>query len=83
METSRFYGDHDAYVGDDFEEVMFRWDSKKEKIYRKLYGHDFETEVPHDNKLLNDVVLTGEEITKEQYAKGKPRKVLKPLDPQA
>ena len=81
MKWSEFCGDRDVYVGDDFEEVMYRWDAKKRKIYRKFYGDNFETKPPSDSKLLFDVVQTGEEITKEQYIRGKPRQVMKPLDP--
>jgi len=51
-----------------YEEVMYRWDYAREKVFVTFYG---ETEkfkpIPHDNRLFNDALLSGDEITREQY----------------
>lgn len=42
------------------------------KIYKKFYGESEGNElVPHDNRLFNDALLYGDEITLEEYMKGK------------
>lgn len=58
----------DVYIDYPFEEVMFRWDHEAEKIYVKFYGKEERQEpVPYDNKLFNDALLYGNEMTKEEY----------------
>jgi len=55
---------NDVYIDYSFEEVMFRWDHKTKKIYVKFYGEDEKVEsVSHDNRLFNDSLLYGNEIT--------------------
>ncbi|HKU44145.1 MAG TPA: hypothetical protein VJR89_38555 [Polyangiales bacterium] len=55
-----------------FEEVMFRWDHQQRQIYRKFYGEgEGPTPIPADNRLFNDALLYGDEITREQYRAGK------------
>jgi hypothetical protein len=62
----------DIYVDYDFEEVMFRWDHIGKKIYLKFYGgNEHPDPVPHDNRLFNDALLYGEQITQEEYMKGR------------
>ena len=41
----------DIYVDNDFEEVMFRWDHKLQKYFKKFYGADGEDTVPNGNSL--------------------------------
>ncbi|MCW8901492.1 MAG: hypothetical protein OQK95_12540 [Gammaproteobacteria bacterium] len=66
------FAKQDVYVDYAFEDVMFRWDHKRSKIFVKFYGELENKElVPHDNRLFNDALLYGEEITREQYLKGK------------
>jgi hypothetical protein len=61
----------DVYVNYPFENVMFRWDHRERKIYRKFYGKDEGSEsVPHDNRLYTHALLWGDEISREQYEKG-------------
>lgn len=62
----------DIFIDYPYEEVMFRRMHQDGLIYRKFYG-DLETAEPieHTNKLFNDALLLGEEITKEQYLAGK------------
>jgi len=64
----------DLYIDDSFEQIMFRWDCKAQKVYRKLYGEKSEREVPHSNKLWAEAKQGGggSEITKAAYNKGKP-----------
>ena len=64
----------DVYIEDPFEEVMFRYDAKSDKIYRKFYAEkESKKPVPHDNRLYYDTLMTGFEITKDEYLKGKKR----------
>jgi len=57
----------DAYVRYDYEDVMFRWDATAEKFFRRFIGKAEETEVPHDNKLLNDALRFGDRIDQSAY----------------
>lgn len=66
------FSQRDIYIDYDFEQVMFRWDHISKKQYRKFYGQDEEMEVPHDNRLYNDALISGDEITEAEYRKGKP-----------
>lgn len=52
---------------------MYRWDHIRQTRYQKFYGehNTQEKEIPHDQKLYNDAVLYGVEITKEEYEQGK------------
>jgi len=60
------------YIDHDFEQVMFRWDHLERKTYRKFYGEsECKEPIPHDSRLFNDALLYGDEITLEEYLKGK------------
>ena len=62
------FSKRDIYVNYSFEDAMFRWDHEEEIIYVKFYNKNESLEpVPHDNRLFNDALLYGEEITKEEY----------------
>ena len=62
----------DVYIDYPFEEVMFRRMKKDGSIYRKFYGEDeFAKSIPHDNRLYNDALLSGDEITQKEYEAGK------------
>ena len=51
---------------------MYRWDHKAEKIHVKFYGEDEKPDpIPHDNRLFNEALLSGKEITYEEYLEGK------------
>lgn len=63
----------DIFVDYEFEDVMFWWDHKAKIIYRKFYGEMFGVPVEHSNKLFNEALLHGAEITEEQYRRGKPK----------
>jgi len=57
----------DVYLFYDQESVMFRWDRRTRKCYRKFVGHREESEIPHSNKLFNDATRFGQEISRDQY----------------
>ena len=60
------------YIDYPFEEVMFRRMKKDGAIYRKFYGEKESSEIiTHDNKLFNDALLSGNEITQKEYETGK------------
>lgn len=62
------FDQEDIYVDYEFERVMFRYEHKGKKIYRKFYGEQEEAQpVPFDNRLFNDALLYGIEITLEEY----------------
>jgi hypothetical protein len=53
----------------------FRWDHVGRKVFRKFYGQDESSEeIPSDNRLYNDALQFGDEITREEYARGLPIK---------
>ena len=60
--------DKDVFIDYSFEEVKFRWDHKEKKIYVRFYGkEESPNPVPYDNRLFNEALLSGEEISSEQY----------------
>ena len=62
------FSKRDIYIDYAFEEVMFRWDHIKREIYIKFYNKDESTKpIPHDNRLFNDALRFGDEISKEDY----------------
>ena len=68
------FSERDIYIDYDFEEVMFRSDHVTGGLYRKFYGKSEEIPVAGDNRLFNDALLYGNEITKEEYLNGKPHR---------
>lgn len=72
IKTGEYLNENDVYIDYPFEGVMFRCIKKGGPIYRKFYG---ETESPHpipdENRLFNDALLSGDEITQEEYELGK------------
>ena len=67
------FRDRDVFLDYDFENVMFRFEAKTKKFFRKFYGKFEEDPVRYDNDLLNQAMRFGDEITAEEYARGKPR----------
>jgi hypothetical protein len=64
-------GRADVYVQYDYESVMFRWDGAAQKFFRRFVGETEETEVPHDNRLLNDALRFGDAIDRSAYRETK------------
>ena len=68
------WSNQDVYIDDPYEQVMFRWEYKSTKVFRKFYGDSFEDEIHFSNRLFRDAERTGVSITEAQYANGKPRR---------
>ncbi|MFY1665690.1 hypothetical protein [Pseudomonas sp. Pseu.R1] len=69
------FASRDVYLDYDFEEVTYRWDHLTQTAYVRFYGADESARpVSTDNRLYNDAVLYGREITKDEYEKGFPRR---------
>lgn len=63
----------DIYVRYDFEDVSYRWDHRKAEIHVRFDGEAESPEpVPHDNRLFNDALRFGHEISREEYESGWP-----------
>ncbi|ABD82120.1 hypothetical protein [Saccharophagus degradans] len=74
IKTGEYLNTKDVYIDYPFEEVMFRRMKKNGAIYRKFYGEKESTEVIHyQNKLYNEALLSGDEITQEEYEIGEHR----------
>lgn len=59
------------YIDYDYENVMYRWEHKKRLAYVKFYGQkEIDTPVFDDNRLFNDALRFGIQITKEEYDNG-------------
>lgn len=67
------FKDRDIYLDYDFEEVLFRFNHKTRKFYKKFYGEQYEYEVKYDDKFLNEAMRFGDEIDEQTYIIGKPR----------
>jgi hypothetical protein len=67
--------DRDVFVDYELEEVMFRWDAKTGRVFRKFYGTDEEKLLTdHGNRLFNDVLSFGDEVDAATYARGRARR---------
>jgi len=72
IKTGEYLNTKDVYIDYPFEEVMFRRMKENGAIYRKFYGEQESSElILHHNRLYNDALLSGEEITQEEYEVGK------------
>lgn len=66
------FAKRDIFVDYPFEEVMYRWDHVERKTYMRFYGEEEKLKpIPHDNRLFNDALLFGDEISRDQYFAGK------------
>ncbi len=63
-------GDADVFVRYDAEDVLFRYDGRLKKCFRRFIGEAAEFAVPHDNRLLNDALAFGTEIDAATYQRG-------------
>lgn len=71
VEKRPIFDQRDIFINYPFEEVMYRWDHLRKKIYVRFYGKDESSiAIPHENRLFNDALLYGDEITFNQYQKG-------------
>lgn len=68
------FKERDIYIDYDFEEVMFRSDHLTGELFRKFYGNSEEMPVEGSNGLFNHALLYGDEISRQEYLDGKPRR---------
>lgn len=72
IKTGPYLNSKDIYIDYPFEQVMFRREKSTGNIYRKFYGEkEHEKSIPHENNLFNNALLSGEEISPEEYVNGK------------
>ena len=72
INKGELFSKKDMYIDYSFEEVMYRWGHEEEKIYVKFYGEEEKSEtIDHGNRLFNDALLSGLEITRDEYLRGK------------
>ncbi|CCN72829.1 conserved hypothetical protein [Vibrio nigripulchritudo SFn118] len=70
IKTGCYLDSKDVYIDYPFEEVMFRR-MKSSLIYKKFYGEsESKNTVSSCNRLFNDALLYGVEISKEDYDRG-------------
>ncbi len=62
---------HDVYIDYPFEDAMFRYEYQSSKVFRKFYG-EAEVEVGYTSNLFREAMSAGQQITAEQYARGRP-----------
>jgi hypothetical protein len=75
VNKGKLFAENDVYIDYPFEEVMFRWDHLGRKAYRRFYSKPESPQtVALDNRLLNDAILYGEQISREEYERGNKRK---------
>ena len=66
------FRERDVYVDYPFESVMFRWDKELKLIFRKFYQEPEEViPIPDDNRLYNEALNFGDEISLDEYLAGK------------
>jgi hypothetical protein len=72
IEKGEKFAKGDLFIDYPFEDVMYRWDHLQQRIFVKFYGEpESPNTVPHDNRLFNDALLYGDEISQEDYSLGK------------
>ena len=72
VQKGEIFSQRDVYIDYPYETVMFRWDHINKQCYKKFYGKtESDKTVSHDNKLFNDALLYGNEITQAAYLAGK------------
>ncbi|RBO19082.1 hypothetical protein C2127_27825 [Pseudomonas aeruginosa] len=74
IEKGEAFARRDIYIDYDFEDVTYRWDHRQGTIHVRFYGEAEPPEpVEHDNRLFNDALRFGREITREEYETGFPK----------
>jgi hypothetical protein len=72
LHKGKLFAQKDVFIDYPFENVMYRWDHIERKVYVRFYGEDEKpTPIPHEGRLFNDAILSGDEITRQQYEQGK------------
>jgi hypothetical protein len=60
----------DLYIEYVFEEVLFRYEKRTARFFRKFYNESEEHEVPHYSELLCEAICSGVLTTAERYFTG-------------
>jgi hypothetical protein len=69
------FANEDIFVDYPYEEVTYRWDHHSKQVYVCFYGDEESIQpVPHDNRLFNEALRFGEEITRLDYDRGRSRR---------
>jgi hypothetical protein len=72
VEKGPIFKERDIYIDYPYVKVMYRWDHVAAKMFIRRYGKaESPVPVPHDDELVNEALLYGEEISKEEYLRGK------------
>lgn len=68
------FAEGDIFIDYPYEEVTYRWDHLSKQIFVSCYGNEeSQNPVPHDNHLFNEALRFGDEITREEYFRGRHR----------
>lgn len=74
VEKGERFASQDIYIDYPYEEVMYRWDHVTRQVFVRFYGSpETDIPVPHANRLYNDALRFGEEISPQQYHQGRAR----------
>jgi len=75
IEKGERFVNEDIFVDYPYEEVTYRWDHLSKQVFVRFYGNEESSQpVPHDNGLFNEALRFGEEITREDYNRGRSRR---------
>ena len=70
LDTGDFFTTQDRYLYEPFERAMFFWDHEKQQAFMKLSGWTYTTPVEQSHRIFNDAILSGIEISKEEFEAG-------------
>jgi len=56
----------DVYIDYEFEDAKFRFDKATGRVFRRFYGKE-ESEIKPDSDLYNQAILSGREISRDDY----------------
>jgi hypothetical protein len=60
------FQDGDVYIDYPFEDAKFRYEKQSGKVFRRFYGAP-EVEIRSDADLYNQAILSGRQITRDEY----------------
>lgn len=72
MDKGEFFQSRDRFLHYDFEDALFFWDHRAGSVRMKFVGQDYDIEVPTDQRLFNDAIRHGREVTRDEYEAGRP-----------
>lgn len=70
LDTGDFFTSQDRYLYEPSEQAMFFWDHKKQQAFMKLRGWTYTTPVEPSHRIFNDAILSGFQISKEEFEAG-------------